>query len=140
MDIEKLAIWLVIPTFVAFWLLLSRALAQRGWNLRSKHYATCKAFPPPEMLIQFSSAAVGSASYGGVLTLGADHEGIYLVPMVLCRFGHAPLFIPWSDIVAREEKAGWRKMVRLRTNRAPDTQLLLIAKTYGRLEAKRARA
>ncbi len=44
------------------------------------------------------SARIGWASYNGVLTVGADRGGLYLRPLLPFRIGHAPLYIPWSDV------------------------------------------
>lgn len=45
-----------------------------------------------------------SARYSGVLTLGADAEGLYLGVIFLFRVGHPRLFIPWSDVRAEPVK------------------------------------
>ena len=42
--------------------------------------------------------------YNNVLTVGADSEGLFLVPFFLFRVGHSPLFVPWPEINARKTK------------------------------------
>ena len=42
--------------------------------------------------------------YNNVLTVGADSEGLFLVPFFLFRVGHPPLFVPWAEITAE----GWQ--------------------------------
>lgn len=38
------------------------------------------------------------------LTIGVNSEGVYLSMFVLFRIAAPPLFIPWADVFAEEEK------------------------------------
>lgn len=42
--------------------------------------------------------------FGNALNVGSDPSGLYLVPILLFRFGQPPLLIPWDQIAIRERK------------------------------------
>ncbi len=44
------------------------------------------------------------ANYNNVLTLGANREGLFVACMLLFRFMHPPLLIPWKEIKVRRSK------------------------------------
>lgn len=45
-------------------------------------------------------------NYNNVLTIGVSPQGLYLATMLLFRFMHPPLLIPWSAIKVHSSK-GW---------------------------------
>jgi hypothetical protein len=84
-----------------------------GWQTLAWRYHTRrKIFGEP---FYMQSAAMGLSSYihqtayHGCLTIVANSEGIFVVPMLIFRFGHAPLFIPWSHLRIGEWEFLWVK-------------------------------
>jgi len=55
-----------------------------------------------------------ATSYGGCITAIFSPDGLYLVPLVIFRFGHRPLLIPWEQVGASvERKLLWVRFVYL---------------------------
>ena len=80
----------------------------------------------------FQSAQIGWGNYNGVLTVGANWEGLYLKPFFLFRFGHPPLFIPWYDISVKQTGSLFKSM-EFRFQRAGSVRLRLSQKLSLRL-------
>lgn len=99
--------------FVAMWLLTTFLLAlMGGWRTLSQHYTAKSPFVGQRF--RFRSVQFGSfTSYSSVVTLGAAPGGLYLAVAPIFRLAHPPLFIPWSDITAREFKGWLTKQVEL---------------------------
>jgi hypothetical protein len=75
-----------------------------GWRRLSEAYPERLPFTGKHWW--FQSAEMGRKShYGGSLIVGANHEGLHLSVLLPFRIAHPPLFIPWSDISMREQKA-----------------------------------
>ena len=89
---------LFAAVFVAFWCAICALIARlSGWATLAQRYRFSDTFHGRKW--RFRSAIFGSSgSYGGVLTVGADSQGLYLAVMPLFRVGHPPLFIPWQDV------------------------------------------
>jgi hypothetical protein len=69
----------------------------------------------------------GWVGYNGCLWVGLSPEGLYLKtgPDIFFRFGHPPLFIPWTAItVVGHRRALWRNMVELKFNTATVSLML----------------
>ena len=78
---------LFIVIFPLFWC---------GWARLAKYYRYDGTFQGQQWSMQ--SARISWSGYNGVLTVGANWEGLYLRPMFLFRCGHPPLFFPWYDL------------------------------------------
>lgn len=66
-----------------------------GWrSLASRYRAT---MPPAGQRISVRYALVGFARYRGIVTAHVSPEGLRLSVLKIFP-GHAPLFLPWSDI------------------------------------------
>ena len=82
--------------FVAMWTGICWLISHlSGWQRLAALYAHDGPFVAQWGM---QSARIGWASYNGVLTVGADRGGLYLKPILPFRVGHAPLYIPWSDV------------------------------------------
>jgi hypothetical protein len=46
-------------------------------------------------------------SYSNCVNFGADETGLYMAVFRPFRFGHAPLFIPWSEIQVDAHSQGF---------------------------------
>jgi hypothetical protein len=78
-----------------------------GWRLLAQHYRC--TWPVEGTRWQFRSAgfhrwSVFPASYGGILTLIGNEDGLRLSVFSMFRLGHPPIFIPWSEITATQVK------------------------------------
>lgn len=113
-------IWLLVAIFAGVWLLVALILSRiGGWSTLAEAYRSEQPFLGS--MYKFQSAQFRSiANYNGCLNLGANAEGLYMVPMALFRMFHPPLFIPWSEVTAKRVKM-WRffNFVELRFQRAP---------------------
>ena len=92
--------------FCTLWFLVSATISVvSGWLSLSKLYRTQLAFGGAKWRGQ-SGQMRWRTNYNLVLTLGASAEGLYLAVIILFRFLHPPLLIPWREIKVRRSK-GW---------------------------------
>ena len=114
--------------FILLWGGVSFIIANvGGWSRLAQFYETQSKFEGEKW--HMKSGRMGLANYNGCLTIGANHEGIYLAVFPLFRFGHPPLFIPWYDVTASEEKAFFMPALSLTFARMPSVKL----RVFGRL-------
>ena len=104
------------PTFLAIlfplaWLGMCWLIAAvGGWAILASLYRAPEDFElDPAARFRFRSiqlrrSALFPARYSNSITIGLTDAGLYLLPLILFRFGHPPLLIPWRDI--RECKDG----------------------------------
>lgn len=116
-------LWIWFPVaFIGMWLGICFLLsAIGGWNRLAVQYATSpfgigKRF-------RFRSAQFGGVSYGSCVIFGASTQGLSIAVLPLFRIGHAPLFIPWRDVSAREVKTWLFPSVELRFAKVPDVSV-----------------
>lgn len=107
--------------FVVAWCGICLALAHfGGWSALSRWYAQVSGFGGRRF--HFRSARFGGwVGYNGALTIGADPVGMHLSVWPIFRVGHAPLFIPWSDVTVALEGQRWLAVVVLTFARSPGT-------------------
>jgi hypothetical protein len=95
-------ILLIFPVFfLTLWCFILWILSF-GWRKLAAYY-----HHPLQIqgeVLRFQSARINSVNYNGVINLGLQERGLYLVPMVLFRPFHKPLFIPWEEIIAQPFK------------------------------------
>jgi len=81
---------------------------------------------------------MGWANYGGVLTIGADKSGLFMVPFFVFRAGHPPLLIPWTEITATRKTRRFffvfLDFVELRLGRLEGIPLTISDKLAAKLE------
>jgi hypothetical protein len=112
--------------FPLFWMGVIFLVAYiSGWTALAKVYHFDGAFQGRRW--SFQSAQVGWGNYNGVLTVGANWEGLYLKPFFLFQFGHTPLFIPWYDISTKQTGSIF-KSVEFHFQRVPSVRLKLSLK------------
>lgn len=109
------------------------AAAVGGWNRLAKFY---RAPGPFQGAKQVASGAMGLANYGFSLLLGADAGGLSLETTGFVRTGHAPLFIPWTDLQAEEVSGLFGSRVFIGFSKAPGIILRLRKKTVLELKQK----
>ncbi len=98
-------LWLIF--FSCLWMgilaLLSRA---SGWARLARRFAIDR--PPSGEVFNWSSARFGFfSSYNGILQLGVSEKGIHLRPIIIFRYAHKPLLLPWRAIERLEQKKLW---------------------------------
>jgi hypothetical protein len=113
--------WIVVPLF---WMVLTQFVARiSGWRSLAEAYPSIA--DPTGPLLRFQSAGLRMGSnYGGILNVATDAQGISLSVVLLFRFGHPPVFVPWGDIQA-EMVEGFSRGVRLRFSRKPNVPMVI---------------
>jgi hypothetical protein len=88
-----------VPIFVVtIWVLsIYLVAAASGWRLLATRFRAQGPFTGQTWRMQFARMRWMS-NYNGVLTIGADTTGLFMVPMLILRAWHPPLFIPWTEI------------------------------------------
>ena len=94
-----IALAIIIPiAFAAIWCCAGYLVALTGsWRLLGQRFRLQGEFTGPTRAMQSARLRFGT-NYNNVLTIGADQNGLFMVPFVLFRMGHPPLFIPWTEI------------------------------------------
>jgi len=92
--------------FLSLWLLVSATISLvGGWFSLAKVYRTPVEFDGAKWGMQ-SGQMRWLVNYNNVLTIGVSPQGLYLASMLLLRFMHPPLLVPWSEIKVQRKK-GW---------------------------------
>jgi hypothetical protein len=101
--------------FAAVWLFSTYWVALLGgWRLLAKKFRAAGPFSGQKWHMQ-SAAMRWLSHYNSALTVGADSEGLFIVPLILFRAWHPPLFVPWAEITAQNKtQLFFFKMVELR--------------------------
>lgn len=86
-----IALWLLVPYWVA---LLG------GWRLLAKRFRATGEFSGRKWSMQ-SATMRWLSRYNHALTIGANEDGLFIVPFILFRPWHPPLFIPWAETTAQ---------------------------------------
>jgi hypothetical protein len=96
---------LLIPVFgLLLWFPVAAIVSWvGGWSALARTYRAQAPFVGVKWTMQ-SARMRWEMNYNNVLTLGVNAEGLYLATMVLFRFCHPSLLIPWSDIKVRRSK------------------------------------
>src|SRR5438128_1154503 len=79
-----------------------------GWG------AVARAYPAhgrrPERVWRFRSLQIRAgwlpSNYGGIVTVGADPDGLFFAVFLPFRPFHPPIFVPWAE-VRTEARKGW---------------------------------
>ncbi len=93
---------LLLPLiFVVIWCAVLRFLAwSTGWTRLAKRYPESDA--SQGVKVRATWIAVGWAEYNGCVTYVVDAEGLHIALWPVFNFGHAPLFIPWTEMRVEE--------------------------------------
>jgi hypothetical protein len=92
--------------FLCLWFLVASVVSfVGGWFSLSRLYRTRVPFDGTKWRMQ-SGRMRWLTNYNNVLTIGVNPQGLYLASVLLFRFMHPPLLIPWSEIKVRRRK-GW---------------------------------
>lgn len=94
----------LILLLVGSWLAISYLTAfMSGWHKLGECFRCEREFTG-ERWVRQSAGMRWATRYSGILTIGANQEGLYLATQPFFRMGHPPLFVPWSEIAASDKK------------------------------------
>jgi hypothetical protein len=115
---------LLFPVYFVFlWFIAGASVSfTGGWSTLAKTYRTEIPFTGQKWSMQ-SGQMNRWMNYNNVLTIGISHEGLYLATMILFRFRHPPLLVPWSDIKVSRSPGWFFKYVTLTMGREADIPL-----------------
>lgn len=104
-----IAFCVVFPLFWCFVMWINSHVG--GWSRLAARYRAREV--PEGRSWHGTRGMVGPVSYRGVLSVIAGADGLFLVPSWPFRFGHPPLFLPWSDFhEVKRFSLLWLPMVR----------------------------
>ena len=109
------------------------AAAVGGWKRLEGFYRANGPFEGNKIV---ASGAMGVANYGFSLLLGVDDRGFSMETTGFVRTGHAPLFIPWSDVKTTETPGALVPRVLVEFTKAPGVVLRLRKKTVLELKER----
>jgi len=69
------------------------------------------------------SASIGLVNYNRCLTFGSATDGLHIKPSWFFRLAHPPLFIPWSDVTAAQDKGWIFRYLDFRFAQAPEIRV-----------------
>lgn len=98
-----------IVFFPILWVAISFVLSRiSGWHELGEKYSRINFVSGEKW--RFRSARLRhSVSYNNCVIFVANREGLGISIFFLFRFGHPPLFIPWTDISIQKETKFFRK-------------------------------
>jgi hypothetical protein len=89
----------LVLQFMALWALVSYIIGRlSGWVLLSRRFRGTGAFYSYQWPFQSARMRTLLGNYNNCASFGADEAGLYMAVFPLFRIGHAPLFVPWSEI------------------------------------------
>lgn len=74
-----------------------------GWGKLHKVYQFPDRLREPILVMSYQSIQIGMSNYNNVLKLTYYQEGLGIEVMILFRFQHPKIFIPWKDINLKEK-------------------------------------
>src|SRR5437899_7833997 len=126
----------IFPAYlVTMWIIVGYVIALAGgWRLLAQRFRIQGDFLGQKWTMQ-SARMRTLANYNNVLTIGADNTGLFIVPFFLFRAWHAPLYIPWVEITARNKTRLFFRFVELRLGRSEQIPFTINAKLAARIGA-----
>jgi hypothetical protein len=126
LDQHHTALWIIIPCYaLALWLLVSAVISfTGGWATLATRFRLKVPFMGGRWTGQ-SGQMRWIASYGNCLTVGGNAQGLYLATMLLFRFRHPPLLIPWEEVRVSRRQIMFLRYVRFGLGREIDIPLHL---------------
>jgi hypothetical protein len=116
--------------FVALWCFILWILSS-AWRRLATYYHHPQEFQGE--ILRFRSAIINFAKYNGILNLGMNRRGLYLVPMAIFRPFHKPILIPWEEIVAQPFKRFLYHGYQLQCRSVPGVRIVLYPDTFQRI-------
>jgi hypothetical protein len=121
--------------FVGMWIISTYWVAfMSGWRLLAKRFRLQETFTGQKWKMQ-SARMRWFSQYNNVLTIGADTAGLFIMPFLLFRAWHPPLFLPWSEITGiRETKFLFVKFVEMRLGRVEEVPFRISASLAAKIQ------
>jgi hypothetical protein len=92
---------LLIAYVVALWFLIAYIIATvGGWRWLALRFRLQGDFNGPRWSWQ-SAKMRGLSNYNNCLIVGADGAGLYVATLLIFRFAHPALYIPWAEITVQ---------------------------------------
>ena len=137
---EVLLIAIAVMAFILFWCVLLFAISMfSGWRQLATVYGANA--PLTGTRFRFQSAQMRfSCNYGSCLTVTVNAEGLGLSVGAPFRSGHAPLFIPWSEISVKRETGVFKIVTAVFTfDRVPNVPVRVSEKLAEKIAAAAAK-
>ena len=134
MQVERLIIIIFPFVFIAIWVFVIGLVSRFGgwWHLAQRY----RAFDSYHgKRLRGRHGRFGGTSYGGVLTFGADMQGMYLAVNFLFSMWHPPLFILWKDIQTEEQKSFFTVYTTISFAQVPNVKLTISSKLMAQVQA-----
>ena len=123
---------MIVLFFTALWILILKLLSVlSGWTTLAERFYYQGTFDG--RYFRFQSAWMNKVLFRSSLEMGMNVMGLYLIPMILFRLFHKPIFIPWSEIEAEPIKRLMIQVYRLRFRSCPNVSLTVYKKTFERM-------
>lgn len=119
-------IWAFLAVPLIWWAILRLSAWISGWRAVAEAYPAQDEFNGETRSMQsagFEGAGFLPANYSGVLSVGANREGVRFATVIALRIGHAPFFIPYEELQAEEGSLFFIPYVRLRAAKTPDVAI-----------------
>ena len=91
------AVWWCVLIWSSSWL--------TGWRTLAGYYPLREPFHG--RVHRFESLALGWGNYSGCVRIGSNADGLFLAVMLPFRPGHAPVFVPWSEVRSADFVRKW---------------------------------
>ena len=99
---SPVAVWwlalLGVLAFPLFWLWVCFLIARLGGRAGAAKAFAARRRPEGTHFSGLSLQIAPATSYGGCVSATFSREGLWLAPVLLFRFGHRPLLIPWDRV------------------------------------------
>ncbi len=100
--------------FIVIWLIMLYLVSHfGGWRKLHKAYQFPSRIGNPFLVKTFQSIQLGMSNYNGIMKLSYYPEGLGMEVMILFRFQHPKILIPWKDIKLKEKSKNiftWNKL------------------------------
>jgi hypothetical protein len=118
--------------FVGMWCFVLRTLSYKsGWTKLADRFYFPGKFDG--IYFRFRSGRMNDVAFSSALELGANEQGLYLIPMLLFRLFHKPILIPWSELEAEPFKRFWFAGHRLSFKTFPEISLEIQGNAFEKL-------
>ena len=94
--------------FPLFWCAIVGLIARMGWRRLAAAYPATSDPPYSATRIRFATISIGDAiagpNYGSSINAWLSETGLWLRPILLFRFSHPMIFIPWAGVQSVESE------------------------------------
>lgn len=124
---------LFFPAFIGIWCFTCYLLSKMsGWQALAEKYAARGRYSGETH--SWQSCRMGFCSYRNCLTVGVNHQGLYLAVMPIFALGAEPLLIPWHAVSAlSRKKIFFMTYTEITIEFPPVTTLLLFGSFFDRI-------